>query len=113
MAELAHLSKRWPIITSISHGAVAAVITAAVSTLGLIGVVNAAWMGAAAAIGYYWGRETAQAQKRIAAADGSASVIGYGWVAFRPDRWGRDGVLDVAVPIIAAIAVSVWLTVAL
>lgn len=92
------------ITTSLTHALIALGIQLPFS------LMRRPWMGAVAAIGYYWGREAAQAQRAQADADGAGSVIGYGYLSLRPDKWSRDGMFDLALPALAVIVMAFAVT---
>jgi hypothetical protein len=65
------------------------------------------WLGALFAIGYYLGREMAQAEYRlIERYYGSRSLMPW-WGAFQRRAWDQKSVLDVLLPSLAVIAVAV------
>jgi hypothetical protein len=66
------------------------------------------WVGAAFAIGYYLGREMAQAEYRLIQKHyGGKRANMPWWGAFQRRAWDQKSVLDVLLPSLAVIAVAV------
>jgi hypothetical protein len=81
--------------THIEHAFVAAVIT-------LLGwLAGYVWIGAALAIGIFIGREHAQREYEIG---NPMNLIGY--EALDLWRWSKDALLDLALPVVAALVVA-------
>ncbi len=95
------------ILTSLSHAALAlAIMVLCGLPLRRLGVAGAWWIGAALAIGFYWGREKAQFERALAdrlGLDGVVPLWHRGWFPF---EWGLDGMLDLAVPLVACLALA-------
>lgn len=67
------------------------------------------WLGACLAIGYYLGREMAQAEYRNIEAnyDGKRANMPW-WGGFQPRAWTKKGMLDWILPTAAVIAVAYY-----
>ena len=66
--------------------------------------------GALLAIGFFFGREHSQAEYKAINADFGGKRANMPWYAgFKPKYWTLDGLLDVAAPAVAVLAV--WLIV--
>jgi hypothetical protein len=75
--------------------------------LTLARVRQAHWIGAALAIGYYWGRETRDHEGRLRLPP--LEVFHYSWM---PWHWSHKSMLDLAYPtvtvLVLAIAIELW-----
>ncbi|MCK8783699.1 hypothetical protein M0638_04795 [Roseomonas sp. NAR14] len=89
----------------LSHAALALAIQgAAALPLGLLRVRNGEWIGAALAIGFYWGREKRDHENRLHRP--AAEVWDQGWF---PWEWTAKSVGDLLVPALACLALALLL----
>lgn len=76
---------------------------------GLIGVATGNWWtGAAFGLGWFWSREHAQRQYKLAAGRSIKTLAP--WTGMDVVRWNRDELLDAILPTIAVVALAVALT---
>ncbi len=95
--------------TALAHAGLALLIQGLVGLpLWLLGVPGAWWIGAALAVGFYWGREKAQFERDLADRLGKRSVVSVWYRGWFPWEWGRDGVLDLLFPAVAC-SWAAWL----
>lgn len=83
-------------ITNLSHALLAVVCQLVVATgLWLVGIefTTACTMGGLLAVGFYFGREVAQAEKK---AGGSPW-----WIGFDIRKWSKDSIYDLVFPAVA------------
>lgn len=88
-------------ITNLFHAAFAVVCQLAVTTvLWLVGVdtTTACAMGGLLAVGFYWGREVAQAEAKSGGTPW--------WVGFDFRLWSQDSIYDLAMPVGACLIVQ-------
>lgn len=100
--------------TNLEHALFAVLIMALLwVALALLGFPCGQWVGAAAGIAFFAGREFTQAQRAIAKAQGAALSDLPWYAALDIRRWSRDGVLDLLFPWVAclllAFLVPLWL----
>jgi hypothetical protein len=65
------------------------------------------WLGAALGIGWFWSREHAQRQYKLAAGTSIKKLAP--WEGMDVARWNRDAILDAVAPTLAVIGVAVAL----
>jgi hypothetical protein len=65
------------------------------------------WLGAALGIGWFWSREHAQRQYKLAAGTSIKNLAP--WEGMDVVRWNRDAILDAVAPTLAVIGVAVAL----
>lgn len=84
-------------ITNLSHAGLALILQVAVAFcaafLGFGDVVRCFLLGALLAIGFYFGREVAQHERKAGTPPW--------WSGFRIHEWSRDALLDFFLPIVA------------
>lgn len=88
-------------LSNFAHGGLALaaqIVTALIAVAFGAEFFDGALLGAMLAIGFYWGREVAQAERK---AGGSPW-----WIGFDVRQWSEDSILDLAVPIGACALVS-------
>lgn len=69
-----------------------------------------AFAGALLAIGFFWGREHAQAEYKAINADYDGKRANMPWYAgFKPKYWSLDALLDVLLPLLAIILLAYFL----
>lgn len=93
--------------TNFEH-ALCAVLIMAVLWLAffLLGVPSGQWVGAAAGIAFFTGREFTQAQRTIAKARGvTLSELPWYW-ALDIRMWSRGGRLDLLFPVVSCLALA-------
>lgn len=81
-------------LSNFAHGGLALaaqIVTALIAVAFGAEFFDGALLGAMLAIGFYWGREVAQAERK---AGGSPW-----WIGFDVRQWSEDSILDLAVPI--------------
>jgi hypothetical protein len=76
--------------------------------LRLFAVRNAAWIAAALAVAFYWGREKAQHEARLIGR-GARHVLDTWYLGWTPFEWGRDGQLDFWPVLLAAVVLALAL----
>jgi hypothetical protein len=96
--------------TNIEHAVIGLLIMGLVWLgFALLGVVNGQWIGAAAGVAFFFGREYTQAEREVAKALG-VSLVALRWYAGLDFRtWSRDAVFDLLFPLIACLAAALLL----
>lgn len=93
----------------LTHPLLAAAITVlAWLPLRLAGVRQAGWIGAALAVGFYWGREKAQHEAALVAR-GGRHVVDTWHLGWTPFEWSAGGQLDFWPVLPAVVAVALLL----
>lgn len=96
--------------TNIEHAVVGLLIMGLVWLgFALVGVINGHWIGAAAGVAFFFGREYTQAEREVAKALG-VPLIALHWYAGLDFRtWSRDALLDLLFPLVACLAAALLL----
>lgn len=99
------LAKEYKFLSSLFHVLEALVFQFGISRiLGFAGRFKLGLaIGTILPIGYFYGREIAQLEKKLAGPGGS--VHDYWWVAYFPKNMSLDGFLDFALPAIAVLVI--------
>lgn len=93
--------------TNLEHALCAVLIMAVLwAAFFLLGVPSGQWVGAAAGITFFAGREFTQAQRTIAKAQG-VTLTELPWYSALDIRtWSRDGQLDLLFPVVSCLALA-------
>ncbi|WP_447902765.1 hypothetical protein [Pseudomonas serbica] len=93
--------------TNFEHALCAVLIMAALwLAVFLLGVPSGQWVGAAAGIAFFAGREFTQAQRTIAKA-GGVTLTDLPWHrALDLSRWSLDALLDLLFPVVSCLALA-------
>ena len=93
--------------TNFEHALCAVLIMAVLwAAFFLLGVPSGQWVGAAAGIAFFAGREFTQAQRAIAKTQG-VTLTDLPWYSALDIRmWSRDGRLDLMFPVVSCLALA-------
>ncbi len=94
--------------TNLEHALIAVLIMAGLwLVFALLGVPSGQWVGAAAGIAFFAGREFTQAQRTIAKAQGvTLTDLPWYW-ALDLRTWSLDAFLDLLFPVVSCLALAI------